>query len=59
VDGLEPVLRDPYGSEKALARRVKAIHNKIKNEDRLIGLAFGKDGIPEVWTYSSGFFVGD
>jgi hypothetical protein len=59
VGGLEPVLHGPYGSEKALARRVKALHNKIKDEDNLIGLVFGKDGIPEVWTYSGGFFEGE
>lgn len=54
--GLEPVLHGPYGSEKALERRVKAIHNKIKDEESLIGMVFDKNGIPEVWAYSGGFF---
>jgi hypothetical protein len=59
VGGLEPVLHGPYSSPKILERKVKALHNKIKDKDSLIGLVFGKDGIPEVWSYSAGFFEED
>jgi predicted TIM-barrel enzyme len=52
------ILHGPYASEKASESQVKAIHKAIKDEDSLIGLGFDETGIPEVWTYSSGFFEG-
>ncbi len=58
ADGLEPFLHGPY-SFKTLNRKVKARHKTLKEEDCLIGMAFNEKGIPEVWSYSGGFFEGE
>jgi hypothetical protein len=59
AEGVEPFLHGPYGSEEALAKKVKAKHKTLRDEDCLVGMVFNKKGIPEVWSYSNGFFQGE